>query len=94
MAFALRVTSGAAIARGSVCAARVHACMSTSTLRASGSDYGGGEAMPDGQKPHQQGPNPSERLEHPGPEAPDVGSSQTNEGKQSSELVTHEPKYR
>lgn len=33
-------------------------------------DYGSGEGDPKGEKPQEQGPNPSEKLEHPGPEPP------------------------
>ncbi|KAF2660459.1 hypothetical protein K491DRAFT_58457 [Lophiostoma macrostomum CBS 122681] len=46
-------------------------------------DYGSGEGDPVGEKPQQQGKNPSEHLEHPGPPPPKVGqnkSSSPNEG--------------
>lgn len=36
-------------------------------------DYGSGDGNPAGEKPQDQGPNPSEHLEHPGPPPPDVG---------------------
>ncbi|KAI9737027.1 MAG: hypothetical protein M1834_000616 [Cirrosporium novae-zelandiae] len=40
-------------------------------------DYGSGEGDPRGSDPKAQGPNPSEHLEHPGPPAPSIPS--TNE---------------
>ncbi|KAF2176634.1 hypothetical protein K469DRAFT_733660 [Zopfia rhizophila CBS 207.26] len=36
-------------------------------------DYGSGQGNPAGEKPQQQGKNPSEELEHPGPPPPKVG---------------------
>lgn len=33
-------------------------------------DYGSGTGDPVGEKPQEQGPNPSEKLEHPGPPPP------------------------
>lgn len=42
-------------------------------------DYGSGEGDPKGEKPQEQGNNPREDLEHPGPPAPDVG--QAKQGK-------------
>lgn len=38
-----------------------------------GQSYGGGEGDPKGEKPQEQGSNPSADLEHPGPPPPDVG---------------------
>ena len=38
-----------------------------------GSSYGGGEGDPKGERPQEQGSNPSADLEHPGPPPPDVG---------------------
>lgn len=49
-------------------------------------DYGSGEGNPVGENPQQQGKNPSEELEHPGPPAPKVaqGKSPSPDEKQSS----------
>ncbi|KAL8692834.1 MAG: hypothetical protein Q9218_002217 [Villophora microphyllina] len=38
-----------------------------------GQDYGGGQGDPKGEKPQEQGSNPSAEKEHPGPPPPDVG---------------------
>ena len=46
-------------------------------LRFAGSDYGGNAGQPAGETPEQQGKNPSEHLEHPGPPAPDVGQGKS-----------------
>ncbi|KAL8938696.1 MAG: hypothetical protein Q9216_003756 [Gyalolechia sp. 2 TL-2023] len=35
--------------------------------------YGGGQGDPKGEKPQDQGSNPSAEMEHPGPPPPDVG---------------------
>lgn len=52
------------------------------------SDYGSGKGDPKGEKPLDQGPNPSENLEHPGPPPPKQGegsgSTPTKGGKQGS----------
>jgi len=45
--------------------------------------YGGGEGDPKGEKPQDQGPNPSSHLEHPGPEPPTVGGK-SEQSKSSS----------
>jgi hypothetical protein len=37
------------------------------------SDYGSGKGDPKGENPQDQGPNPSEHLEHPGPPPPKAG---------------------
>lgn len=51
-------------------------------------DYGSGDGNPAGEKPQQQGQNPSENLEHPGPPPPKVArgqsSSSPNEDSSSS----------
>lgn len=49
-------------------------------------DYGSGEGNPVGENPQQQGRNPSENLEHPGPPPPKVakGKSPSPDEKQSS----------
>ncbi|KAF2633683.1 hypothetical protein BU25DRAFT_405554 [Macroventuria anomochaeta] len=51
-------------------------------------DYGSGEGNPAGEKPQQQGQNPSENIEHPGPPPPKVArgqsSSSPNEDSSSS----------
>ncbi|KAF2000116.1 hypothetical protein P154DRAFT_545959 [Amniculicola lignicola CBS 123094] len=41
-------------------------------------DYGSGEGNPRGAKPQQQGANPSESLEHPGPPPPKVAEGQSS----------------
>lgn len=41
-------------------------------------DYGSGDGNPAGEKPQQQGQNPSEHLEHPGPPPPDVARGQSS----------------
>jgi len=41
-------------------------------------DYGSGEGNPAGEKPQQQGQNPSESLEHPGPAPPKVAKGQSS----------------
>lgn len=50
--------------------------------RLASQDYGSGEGDPKGEKPQQQGPNPSEKLEHPGPPPPKTGD-RTGEGSGS-----------
>ena len=60
---------------------------STRTQHLSSSDYGSGEGDPKGERPKEQGPNPSEGLEHPGPPPPDVGQSKggvRNDGSKAS----------
>ncbi|MCJ1340646.1 hypothetical protein MMC09_005942 [Bachmanniomyces sp. S44760] len=48
--------------------------------------YGGGEGDPKGETPQDQGPNPSEHLEHPGPRSPaDGGKSGAGEGGNASQ---------
>lgn len=51
-------------------------------------DYGSGDGNPVGEKPQQQGKNPSENIEHPGPPPPKVAqgqsSSSPDEDKSSS----------
>ncbi|KAF3037347.1 hypothetical protein E8E12_005647 [Didymella heteroderae] len=41
-------------------------------------DYGSGDGNPAGEKPQQQGQNPSEGLEHPGPPPPKVARGQSS----------------
>lgn len=41
-------------------------------------DYGSGEGNPAGEKPQQQGQNPSEDVEHPGPPPPKVARGQSS----------------
>ena len=41
-------------------------------------DYGSGEGNPAGEKPQQQGQNPSENVEHPGPPPPKVARGQSS----------------
>merc|ERR1712137_862229 len=41
-------------------------------------DYGSGDGNPAGEKPQQQGPNPSEGIEHPGPPPPKVARGQSS----------------
>lgn len=47
------------------------------------SDYGSPDGNPAGEKPQDQGPNPSEHLEHPGPPAPDVGQKKSGNASES-----------
>ncbi|KAF1932920.1 uncharacterized protein M421DRAFT_252775 [Didymella exigua CBS 183.55] len=41
-------------------------------------DYGSGEGNPVGEKPQQQGQNPSENIEHPGPPPPKIARGQSS----------------
>ncbi|KAJ4392605.1 hypothetical protein N0V91_011353 [Didymella pomorum] len=41
-------------------------------------DYGSGDGNPAGENPQQQGQNPSESLEHPGPPPPKVAKGQSS----------------
>ena len=41
-------------------------------------DYGSGDGNPAGEKPQQQGQNPSEGIEHPGPPPPKVARGQSS----------------
>ena len=41
-------------------------------------DYGSGDGNPAGEKPQQQGKNPSEDIEHPGPAPPKVARGQSS----------------
>lgn len=47
----------------------------TFTSRRSAQDYGSGAGDPKGEKPQEQGKNPSEHKEHPGPPAPSTGGN-------------------
>lgn len=47
--------------------------LSRPTQRFASGDYGSGEGNPAGENPQDQGANPSEHLEHPGPPPPKVG---------------------
>lgn len=47
-------------------------------------DYGSGSGDPKGEKPGEQGKNPSVDLEHPGPPAPDVGQEGGKHGSKGS----------
>lgn len=49
-------------------------------------DYGSGQGNPVGEAPQKQGENPSENLEHPGPEPPSVakGKSSSSPNKDSN----------
>ena len=55
---------------------RIQTTSFVQTRFASG-DYGSGTGDPKGEKPQEQGPNPSEKLEHPGPPPPKT-SDKTN----------------
>lgn len=59
-------------------------------------DYGSGEGNPAGEKPQQQGQNPSENVEHPGPPPPKVArgqsSSSPNEDSGKSSSSSSQPK--
>ena len=59
----------------------------TPTSRRAASDYGSGAGNPVGENPQDQGKNPMEEMEHPGPPPPSVGnnnpsSEQGSSGKQ------------
>jgi hypothetical protein len=45
--------------------------------RLASQDYGSGKGDPVGENPQQQGKNPSENLEHPGPPPPKVGQGKS-----------------
>lgn len=59
-------------------------------------DYGSGDGNPAGEKPQQQGQNPSEHIEHPGPPPPKVArgqsSSSPNEDSGSSSSSSSQSK--
>lgn len=59
-------------------------------------DYGSGKGDPAGEKPQEQTKNPMSHLEHPGPEAPNVGggksSSSTSSSPSSSASSNSKPK--
>lgn len=54
------------------------------TRLAAQQDYGSGSGDPKGEKPGEQGKNPREDLEHPGPPAPDVGQEGGKHGSAGS----------
>lgn len=56
---------------------------SAPTLRAQ-ADYGSGDGHPAAEKPQQQGKNPREDLEHPGPKSPASGKGNASSGGKSS----------
>ncbi|KAF2712646.1 hypothetical protein K504DRAFT_350748, partial [Pleomassaria siparia CBS 279.74] len=47
-------------------------------------DYGSGDGNPVGEKPQDQGKNPKSHLEHPGPDAPNVGGGKSSSASSSS----------
>jgi len=47
-------------------------------------DYGSGQGNPVGENPQQQGRNPSENIEHPGPPPPKVAKGQSSSSPDSS----------
>lgn len=49
--------------------------ISRSTIRFASGDYGSGSGDPKGEKPQEQGANPSADKEHPGPPPPKVGQN-------------------
>lgn len=57
-------------------------------------DYGSGKGNPAGESPQQQGQNPSENLEHPGPEPPSVakGKSSSSPNKDGNSNQNDSPK--
>ncbi|KAL6711201.1 hypothetical protein ACN47E_005732 [Coniothyrium glycines] len=57
-------------------------------------DYGSGDGNPVGEKPQQQGENPSENIEHPGPPPPKVaqGQSSSSPNKDSNAGQNEKPK--
>ena len=57
-------------------------------------DYGSGQGNPAGESPQKQGQNPSENLEHPGPEPPSVakGKSSSSPNKDSNANENDSPK--
>lgn len=52
-------------------------------------DYGSGTGDPKGEKPLEQGPNPSADKEHPGPPPPDVGKG-SGTGTKIDQSGSHE----
>lgn len=53
--------------------------------RLASQDYGSGDGDPKGEKPQQQGKNPSEHLEHPGPPPPSTPGGGSGSDKGSSQ---------
>ena len=53
-------------------------------------DYGSGAGNPVGENPQDQGPNPSEHKEHPGPPPPDVKGAQPRIHSQNEPTGEHE----
>merc|ERR1711939_998490 len=45
-------------------------------------DYGSGDGNPAGENPQAQGKNPSEKVEHPGPEPPSAGKKAGEKSQQ------------
>ncbi|KAF2097159.1 hypothetical protein NA57DRAFT_57759 [Rhizodiscina lignyota] len=62
----------ALLGRSSVVSLPIRTFSTTSRRFASG-DYGSGKGDPKGEKPQEQGPNPSADKEHPGPPPPKAG---------------------
>ncbi|KAH6616550.1 hypothetical protein C7974DRAFT_401983 [Boeremia exigua] len=54
------------------------ALSSRTQVRFATQDYGSGDGNPTGEKPQQQGQNPSEHIEHPGPPPPKVARGQSS----------------
>jgi len=63
-------------------------------VRFATSDYGSGKGNPAGESPEKQGQNPSENIEHPGPEPPSVakGKSSSSPNKDSNSNQNESPK--
>ena len=51
-------------------------------------DYGSGDGNPAGEKPQEQGQNPSEKLEHPGPPPPSVAKGQSSSSPNNDDAAS------
>ncbi|KAI7281607.1 hypothetical protein KC345_g4048 [Hortaea werneckii] len=54
-------------------------------------DYGSGEGNPAGENPKDQGKNPSEKAEHPGPEPPSAGKKAGEQSQQQQQSGSQQP---
>lgn len=61
-----------------------HRALSSNSRAFAQQDYGSGSGDPKGEKPGEQGKNPREDMEHPGPPAPDVGQKAGKGGSKGS----------
>ncbi|KAI7205571.1 hypothetical protein KC316_g660 [Hortaea werneckii] len=73
--------------------ARSNPTIAITSRRAAHQDYGSGEGNPAGENPQSQGKNPSEKVEHPGPEPPTAGKKpgEKQPGSQQQQQQQQEP---